>query len=67
VGSWVHLENQIGMFSFTGLTEEQVQRLRDTHHVYLMKNGRASLSGVNEGNVKYVADAIIEVTEGKSS
>jgi aspartate/tyrosine/aromatic aminotransferase len=67
LGSWAHLETQIGMFSFTGLTEEQVKRLRDTHHVYLMKNGRASLSGVNEGNVKYVADAIIEVTAGKSS
>lgn len=64
-GSWGHLESQIGMFSFTGLTEEHVRRLRDMHHVYLMRNGRASLSGVNEGNVKYVANAIIEVTGGR--
>ncbi|KAH6879539.1 aspartate aminotransferase/Glutamic oxaloacetic transaminase, partial [Thelonectria olida] len=60
-GDWGHLESQIGMFSYTGLTEEQVLRLKHEHHVYLMLNGRASLSGVNEGNVKYVADAIIEV------
>lgn len=63
VGSWAHLESQIGMFSYTGLDEEQVARLRDVHHVYLMRSGRASLSGVNEGNVKYIADAIGDVTQ----
>ncbi|KAL1861095.1 hypothetical protein Plec18170_001610 [Paecilomyces lecythidis] len=61
VGEWDHLESQIGMFSFTGLTPDQVSRLRDVHHIYLMQNGRASLSGVNEGNVKYIADAFAEV------
>ncbi|KAK7418125.1 hypothetical protein QQX98_004100 [Neonectria punicea] len=61
VGDWGHLESQIGMFSYTGLGEEQVLRLRDVHHVYLMLNGRASLSGVNEGNVKYIAAAISDV------
>ncbi|KAK8038213.1 hypothetical protein PG994_014980 [Apiospora phragmitis] len=63
VGDWSHLESQIGMFSFTGLTEQHVKRLRGTHHVYLMQNGRASLSGVNECNVKYVADAFSEVIQ----
>ncbi|KEY74650.1 hypothetical protein S7711_08417 [Stachybotrys chartarum IBT 7711] len=61
VGSWSHLESQIGMFSFTGLSPEQVSRLRDVHHIYLMQNGRASLSGVNDGNVEYIADAFSEV------
>lgn len=60
-GDWGHLESQIGMFSFTGLSEEQVVRLRDVHHVYLMLNGRASMSGLNDGNVKHVADAIRNV------
>lgn len=60
-GNWSHLESQIGMFSYTGLSEQQVLRLKEVHHIYLMLNGRASLSGVNEGNVKYVADAIGEV------
>ncbi|KAH7025160.1 pyridoxal phosphate-dependent transferase [Microdochium trichocladiopsis] len=62
-GDWAHLESQIGMFSYTGLTEQHVQRLRDVHHVYLMRNGRASLSGVNEDNVEYVAGAISEVIQ----
>ncbi|KAL4937094.1 hypothetical protein BDV06DRAFT_232798 [Aspergillus oleicola] len=60
-GDWSFLEEQIGMFSYTGLSERQVERLRDVHHIYLMRNGRASLSGVNEGNVKCVAEAIVEV------
>lgn len=66
VGDWSHLESQIGMFSYTGLGEEQVLRLRDVHHVYLMLNGRASLSGVNEGNVKSIAAAISDVIRYQS-
>ncbi|KAF4125408.1 aspartate aminotransferase, cytoplasmic [Geosmithia morbida] len=60
-GDWSHLTSQIGMFSYTGLTAEQVIRLRREHHVYLMLNGRASLSGVNKKNVDYVAEAISSV------
>ncbi|RVX72335.1 hypothetical protein B0A52_04540 [Exophiala mesophila] len=60
-GDWGHLESQIGMFSFTGLNEKQVLRLRHVHHIYLMLNGRASLSGVNQDNVEYVAAAFNEV------
>lgn len=62
-GDWSHLESQIGMFSFTGLNLDQVLQLRNVHHVYLMRNGRASLSGINESNVQYVADAISEVVK----
>jgi aspartate/tyrosine/aromatic aminotransferase len=63
-GDWKHLESQIGMFSYTGLSPEHVKRLADKHHVYLMQSGRASLSGVNQGNVKYVAKAFNEVLTG---
>ncbi|KAH7322458.1 pyridoxal phosphate-dependent transferase [Stachybotrys elegans] len=66
-GDWSHLESQIGMFSYTGLGEQQVLRLREKHHIYLMMSGRASLSGVNEGNVKYIADAINEVSHASSN
>jgi aspartate/tyrosine/aromatic aminotransferase len=66
-GQWPHLESQIGMFSFTGLTEDQVLFLREKYHIYLMRNGRVSLSGLNQGNVKYVAMAINDaVTQSKS-
>ena len=35
-GSWTHITSQIGMFSFTGLTETQVKILRDKWHVYMV-------------------------------
>jgi len=33
------------MFSYTGLNPEQVQALKEKYHVYLLKSGRASISG----------------------
>lgn len=61
VGDWSHLESQVGMFSYTGLNERQVARLKEKHHVYLMSNGRASLSGISPANVSHVAEAFVEV------
>jgi aspartate/tyrosine/aromatic aminotransferase len=60
-GNWSHIESQIGMFSYTGLTWEHVQRLRNEFHIYLLPSGRVSICGLNEGNVDYVARAIREV------
>ena len=60
-GSWEHITNQIGMFSFTGLTEEQVLKIRGDAHVYMTKNGRISMAGLNTNNVEYTAKAIDQV------
>jgi aspartate aminotransferase len=60
-GTWNHITDQIGMFSFTGLTEEQVLELRDVSHVYMTKNGRISMAGLNTGNVEYFAKAVDNV------
>ncbi|WP_295472103.1 amino acid aminotransferase [uncultured Pseudomonas sp.] len=49
---------QNGMFSYTGLTGEQVDELRDKYGVYLVRSGRMCLAGLNESNVDKVADAI---------
>jgi aspartate aminotransferase len=62
-GNWDHIGRQIGMFSYTGLSKTQVHRLKEVHHVYMLGNGRMSLSGLNEKNVAYVARAIKEVVE----
>lgn len=63
--SWNHMTDQIGMFCYTGLKTEQVQQLTDEHHVYLTKDGRISMAGVNSSNVKALAMAIHSVTNGK--
>ncbi|KAK1621724.1 aspartate aminotransferase [Colletotrichum phormii] len=60
-GSWRHIIDQIGMFSYTGLTASQVKTMREKHHIYLLSTGRASISGLNSKNVFRVAEAIDQV------
>ncbi|CAK7217758.1 hypothetical protein SBRCBS47491_003279 [Sporothrix bragantina] len=57
-GSWVHIVDQIGMFSYTGLTYPEVKYLREKYHIYIHSSGRVSIAGLNTKNVKYVASAI---------
>lgn len=66
-GTWNHITDQTGMFSFTGLTPEQVERLEKKHGVYLVSSGRASVAGLNDGNVDKVANAIDEVVRNSKS
>jgi len=54
-GTWNHVTNQIGMFTFTGLTVKQSTTMVDKHHVYMTKNGRISIAGLTKANVAYVA------------
>lgn len=62
-GSWKHITEQIGMFSYTGLTEAQVLKLREGPHIYMTKNGRISMAGLNTRNLDYTANAIAKVVE----
>ena len=55
--------SQRGMFSYTGLSPAQVQRLQDEFAVYLVASGRMCVAGLNEGNIDYVADAFAEVLQ----
>ncbi|CAF2096484.1 BnaA05g11710D [Brassica napus] len=61
--SWEHVTKQIGMFCYSGLTPEQVDRLTSEYHIYMTRNGRISMAGVTTGNVGYLANAIHEVTK----
>ena len=57
-GSWSHVVQQIGMFSFTGLTEAQSVRMTDEFHVYMLRNGRISVAGLTEAKIALAADAM---------
>eukprot|EP00756_Hemistasia_phaeocysticola_P004731 Hpha_TRINITY_DN12977_c0_g1::TRINITY_DN12977_c0_g1_i1::g.164313::m.164313/K14454/GOT1; aspartate aminotransferase, cytoplasmic len=59
-GTWSHVTGQIGMFSFTGLTRQQVDFAAKKYAVYMLPSGRVSMAGLTEKNVKYVAKAIDE-------
>ncbi|KAI8896867.1 pyridoxal phosphate-dependent transferase [Globomyces pollinis-pini] len=61
--SWEHVTSQIGMFCYTGMTPDQVERIKKEFSVYLTKDGRISIAGITSGNVKYLAKAIHEVTK----
>ncbi|TKC88822.1 aspartate/tyrosine/aromatic aminotransferase [Trinickia terrae] len=54
---------QRGMFTYTGLTEAQVEHLREDQGVYLLRSGRMCVAGLNERNVGYVASAIASVVK----
>uniref|UniRef100_A0A3B4V7G8 Aspartate aminotransferase n=1 Tax=Seriola dumerili TaxID=41447 RepID=A0A3B4V7G8_SERDU len=61
--NWQHVIDQIGMFCFTGLKPEQVERLSKEFSVYMTKDGRISMAGVSSGNVGYLAQGIHTVTK----
>ena len=56
-----YLTRQNGMFSFTGLTPEQVERLQTEFGVYMISNSRMCVAGLNINNIDYVANAMAEV------
>ncbi|MBL8306069.1 MAG: aspartate/tyrosine/aromatic aminotransferase [Rubrivivax sp.] len=53
--------SQRGMFSYTGLSAAQVDRLREEFGVYLIRSGRMCVAGLNTGNVERAAAAIAAV------
>lgn len=60
---WKHVTEQIGMFCFSGMTGEMVDTLAQKHSIYMTRNGRISMAGVNSKNVGRLAAAIHEVTQ----
>ena len=53
--------SQRGMFSYTGLSAPQVDRLREEFGVYLVRSGRMCVAGLNTGNVERTAQAMAAV------
>jgi len=52
---------QRGMFSYTGLTKDQVVKMREQSAVYAVESGRICVAALNTKNIDYVADAIAKV------
>lgn len=52
---------QRGMFSYSGLTKEQVDRLRDEFAIYAVSSGRICVAALNLNNIDVVTDAIVQV------
>ncbi len=58
---FAHIAQQRGMFSYTGLSAEQVTQLRERHSVYLVSTGRANIAGADAARLDSLAAAIADV------
>ena len=52
------IEKQKGMFSFLGLSPENVESLRETSAIYMADSSRINLAGINSGNIDHLVEAI---------
>jgi aromatic-amino-acid transaminase len=55
------IEQQRGMFSFSGLELEKVRRLRSEFGLYIVDSGRICIAAMNENNLDYITEAISQV------
>jgi aspartate/tyrosine/aromatic aminotransferase len=56
-----HLVRANGMFSFLGISTEQVERLKKDHGIYMVGSSRINVAGITSENVAYLADSIAAV------
>ena len=56
------IQQQAGMFSYSGLTRAQVDRLREEHGIYALGTGRICVAALNRGNLDVVAEAVAAVS-----
>lgn len=53
--------DQNGMFSFCGLSPEQMDRLKDEFAIYAVRSGRINVAGITEDNIRYLCESIVKV------
>ena len=56
-----HIERQSGMFSFLGISAEQLERLRKDYGIYIVSSTRINLAGINSNNINYLSESIKSV------
>lgn len=52
---------QNGMFSFSGLSPEQVDRLKEEFAIYAVRSGRINVAGITADNIRYLCESIVKV------
>jgi aspartate/tyrosine/aromatic aminotransferase len=57
------IQRQRGMFSYSGLTPDQVAALRSKYAIYIVKSGRINVAGITSRNLGRLVDAIADVLE----
>ncbi|GAB3044531.1 aromatic amino acid transaminase [Stenotrophomonas tumulicola] len=57
------INDQAGMFSYSGLSRAQVDRLRDEYGIYAVGTGRICVAALSQNNLDYVAQAVAKVAK----
>lgn len=65
-GDFSFIEQQRGMFSFSGLSDEVVKWLRTEKGIYMVGGGRINLAGLTTDNIKYVCTSIVQAMQAVS-
>jgi aspartate/tyrosine/aromatic aminotransferase len=56
-----HIVRARGMFSFLGVSEQQVEQLKKDHAVYMVESSRINIAGINSANVEHIARSVAAV------
>ncbi len=62
-GDYSFITRQRGMFSFSGLTPQQVEQLKQKYAIYIVGSGRINVAGITEQNVGPLCEAIADVVK----
>lgn len=57
-GDWTHILKHVGLFTFSGLKEEQIAFMTREFHVYMSSDGRINMAGLSANTVPHLANAI---------
>ncbi|MEX2962163.1 aromatic amino acid transaminase [Microbulbifer sp. TYP-18] len=60
-GDFSFIQRQKGMFSFLGITPEQVQRLQQEYSIYMVDSSRISIAGLSQSNMEYFCRAVASI------
>ncbi len=52
------IQRESGMFSFLGISQEEVTRLREKYGIYMVDSSRINVSGLNSSNIDYFLEAV---------
>lgn len=55
------IENQRGMFSFLGISADEIERLKTHDSIYIVGSSRTNMAGLSHANIDYVVDALARV------
>ena len=58
---WYSPTNRKGMFSFSGLNKDQVERLKAEHAIYIVGSGRINVAGMTDDNLDILCKAVVSV------